>query len=78
MCVCFVVVVVVVESLNVPFGRGTTGRFLATIGYVVQTPNHVHIHHVQQSENECPYSSVWDVCVCVLLLLLLLNSLNVP
>ena len=32
----------------------TTGRFSATIGYVAPTPNHVRVHHVQQSEIRVP------------------------
>ena len=61
MCVCVCVVVVVVEFTKMY--PSTTGRFAATIGYVAPTPNHVHIHHVQQSETECPYSSV---CMCAM------------
>ena len=37
----------------------TTGRFSATIGYVAPTPNHVRVHHVQQSEIKCPKSSLF-------------------
>ena len=32
----------------------TTGRFSATIGYVAPTPNHIRVHHVQQSEIRVP------------------------
>ena len=39
------------------------GRFSVTIGYLAPTPNHVHIHQVQQSEIEFPYSSV---CMCAM------------
>ena len=34
----------------------TTGRFSATIGYVAPTPNHVRVHHVQQSKIRVPIS----------------------
>ena len=74
-----VVVILVVEFIKYNLVR--RAAFLATIGYVAPTPNHVRVHHVQPSEIRVPipYSicheqnvrslalarAGWYVCVCV-------------